>query len=170
VILPPASQLGLRALVLLGPLVALLASGPAGHAAPWLVIAATLALAAGGAWAPDSPVAAAPYLVVLGWWALALDEAVSGWAVLASAALLVAHVAGLLASYGPASMPLDAPTLRLWSTRGAVVLLTAPGAWLAARALEGEPEQPGIWVLGVAAAAAATVVATAALAVGRRDT
>ena len=73
------------------------------------------------------------------------------------------HLAALLASYGPAAMPLDPATLLLWARRGALVLLVVPGAFAATRLLDGEPEQPGIWVLGVAVACAATVVATVAL-------
>jgi hypothetical protein len=161
----PLSQLVLRALVVLGPVVALLASGPAGHAPPWWLVGTVALLAGASARVPDSPFSTASFMVVLAWWALAIGDGVPGWVLVAAAGLVVGHVAGLLASYGPASMPLDAPTLRSWVERGALVLLTAPVAWVAARALEGEPEQPGIWVLGVAAAAAATVAATAALVV-----
>jgi hypothetical protein len=82
-------------------------------------------------------------------------------------ALVVAHVAALLASYGPPAMPLDPATLRLWVRRGALALVTVPAAWGAAHLLQGEPEQPGIWVLGVVAALAATVAADVALGAGR---
>jgi hypothetical protein len=51
----------------------------------------------------------------------------------------------------------------LWARRTGLVLLTVPAAWLADRALRGEPEQPGIWVLGVGAACVATIVGTAAI-------
>ena len=70
-------------------------------------------------------------------------------------------------SYGPAAMPLDAAAAaavgaprRRWCCSPS----RRPG--VLARLLHGEPEQPGIWVLGVAAALVATVAATVAL--GRR--
>lgn len=157
------SQLVLRALVLLGPVAALLASGPAGHAAPWWLVGVVAGLAAGWAWYTDVPFGAAPLLVVIGWWAAALGTTTSAWLLVAAAALLVAHVAGVLASYGPPTMPVERAVTRLWMRRGALVLLTAPVAWGAARVLRDQPEQPGIWVLGVAAACVATLVATAEL-------
>ncbi len=105
-------------------------------------------------------------LVVLVWWTIGLDQGVPGWAVLAAVALVAAHLAALLASYGPPAMPLDAATLRRWVPRGAVVLLVVPATFAAVRVLHGEPEQPGIWLLGVTAACVATVVATIALGSG----
>jgi hypothetical protein len=157
------SQLVLRGLVLLGPVAALLASGPAGHAAPWWLVGVVAALAGVGARYTDVPFGAAPLLVVVGWWAAALGTTTSAWLLVAAAALVVAHVAGVLVSYGPPTMPVDAAVTRLWVHRGALVLLTAPVAWAVARLLRDEPEQPGIWVLGVAAACVATLVATAGL-------
>ncbi|CAI9411081.1 hypothetical protein [Nocardioides sp. T2.26MG-1] len=157
------SQLVLRALMLLGPVAALLASGPTGHAAPWWLVGVVAALAGVWAWYTDVPFGAAPLLVVIGWWAAALGSTTSAWLLVAAAALLVAHVAAVLASYGPPAMPVDRAVTRLWVRRGALVLLTAPVAWGAARALRDQPEQPGIWVLGVAVACVATLIATAAL-------
>lgn len=162
----PRSQLVLRALVLLGFVVALLATGPAGHWPPWWLVLAVLAGAAAAAVGPDSAAPAGVGIVVLVWWAFSLGEDVPVSAVVAAAALLAAHLSALLASYGPPGMPLDAPTLRLWLRRAALVLLVVPASWLLTRALEGEPGQPGIWALGVAAACAATVVATVALDLG----
>ncbi len=157
------SQIALRGLVLLGPVVAVLAAGPAGHAPPWWLVGVVVALAGASAWVPDSSFGVAPFLVVLGWWAAALGDASSAWVLVAATGLVVAHVAGAVASYGPAAMPIDADAVRLWARRGLLVLLTAPLAWVVVRLLGDQPEQPGVWVLGVAAACLATVVATAAL-------
>ncbi|WP_395656064.1 hypothetical protein [Nocardioides sp.] len=157
----PRSQLLLRGVVLLGPVVALLATGPAGHWPPWWLLVPVVAGAGVAAAAPDSAAPAGVGLGVLAWWTVALGDGVPAAVLVAAPALLAAHLAALLASYGPAAMPLDAATLRLWGRRGALVLLTVPAAFVAVRLLDGEPEQPGIWVLGVAAACVATVVATA---------
>jgi len=163
----PTSQLLLRALVLLGPVAAVLATGPAGNWPPWWIVAGVAALAGAAAAAPDSQMATGAGLAVLVWWTIALGDDLTGWLLVAAAALVAAHVAGVLASYGPGTMPLDPGIARLWARRGALVLLTVPGAWAVTRLLQGDPEQPGIWVLGVATALGATVVATAAL--GGRD-
>jgi hypothetical protein len=165
----PRSQLALRTVVLLGPVVALLMTGPAGHWPPWWLLVPVAGLAAASATAPDSQVGAAAGLVVLAWWTVALGDDVPASVLVAAAALLAGHVAGVLASYGPAELPLDAATVRLWVRRGAVVLLSVPGAWVVARLLREEPEQPGIWVLAVAAVCLAAVAATAAVDVRRTE-
>lgn len=165
----PRSQVVLRALVLLGPVVALLLTGPAGHWAPWWIVLPVLGMGAVAAVAPDSPVAAGAGLVVVVWWSVALDSGIPAWVVGAAVALVVGHVAGLLASYGPREMALDRATVVLWVRRGALVLLTVPGAFAAARLLDGEPEQPGIWLLAVGAACVATIAGTAAVEVRRSE-
>ena len=160
------SQLVLRVLVLLGPVLAVLSTGPAGNWPPWWWVVGVVALGGWAAVRPDSPAPSSAALAALVWWSLSLGEGVPAWSVVAALALLVAHVAALLAAYGPAAMPVDAPTIRLWVRRGALVGLVVPAAYAAARVLGGEPDQPGIWVLGVAVACAATVAATVMLPLG----
>ena len=159
------SQVLLRVVVFLGPVVAVLATGPAGNWPPWWIAGAAVAIAAAASYDPDGPNGTGTGLVVLGWWAIALEDGLPASILVAAAGLVAAHLAALLASYGPATMPVDAATLRLWGGRGALVLITVPAAWALALALRGEPEQPGIWLLGAATAFVATVLATAALAV-----
>ena len=158
----------LRATVFVGLLVALLMTGPAGHWPPWWLVAAFAGLAALAAATPDSPVVSGAGLLVLVWWSVSLGDGVPASVLVAAVALVVAHVAALLASYGPREMPVDRATVLLWARRAGLVLLTVPAAWLADRALRGEPEQPGIWVLGVGAACVATIVGTAAIEVRGR--
>jgi hypothetical protein len=165
----PRSQIVLRALVFLGPVVALLATGPAGHGPPWWLVGFVAVLAGASAVAPDSPVGVGAGLVVLAWWTLSLRDGMPVSVAVAAVALTVGHLAALLASYGPRAMPLDAPTLLLWGRRGALVLLTVPGAWLLARLVQGEPEQPGVWVVALAAACLAILGASAAIEVKERS-
>lgn len=153
-------SLVLRALALLGPVVALLMTGPAGRTPPWWLLVVVVLLAAATAAAPDSAIGTGAGLVVLGWWVIAVDAGLPGEVVVAAVALAVGHLAALLASYGPSDLPLDRPTLLLWARRGALVLLTVPGAWLVAEAVEGQAEPPGLWVLTLAVACAAVVGAT----------
>lgn len=157
------SQLVLRVIVLLGPVVAVLASGPAGHWPPWWVLAGVLATSAGFAALPESPVGAGTFLAVLVWWAAALEDGLHVEVLVAAVAMLVTHVAALLASYGPGEMPLDPALARLWVRRGLLLLVPVPALWVLALLLRGEPEQPGIWVVGVAAGLVATVAAAIAL-------
>lgn len=165
----PRSQLALRALVFFGPVVALVATGPAGHGPPWWLVVVVAALAGASAVAPDSPIGVGSGLVVLAWWALSLRDDLPVSAAVAAVALTVGHVAALLASYGPRPMPLDRATLLLWARRGGLVLLTVPGVWLLARAVRGEPEQPGLWVVALAVACAAILGATVAMDVPERE-
>ena len=157
------SQLVLRALILLGPVVAVFASGPAGHWPPWWAAAVVVALAAGFAALPESPIGAAVMLAVLVWWAAGLDDGLHPAVLVAATALLVSHVASVLATYGPGEMPVEPALVRLWVRRGVLVLLGAPLLWGLALLLRGEPEQPGIWVVGAAAGLVATVAAAVAL-------
>jgi ABC-type spermidine/putrescine transport system permease subunit II len=165
----PRSQLVLRAIVFLGPVLALLMTGPAGDWPAWWLVLPVAGMAAASAAAPDSPVGAGAGLIVLVWWSVSLGDGVPRSVLVAAAALLAGHVAALLAAYGPREMPIDRATILLWVRRGALVLPTVPGAWLLVRALRGQPEQPGIWMLAVATACVATIVATAAVDVRRTD-
>ena len=159
----PTSQLVLRSLVLLGPIVALFATGPAGHWPPWWLAVPVVGLAGAFAAMPDSPYGAGVSLAVVVWWTISLSDELQAEVMVAAAALVIAHLAAQVASYGPAALPIEAATLRRWGLRSALVLVTVPAVWGVARLLRGEPEQPGIWVLGAAVALAATVAATVAL-------
>lgn len=161
-------QLTLRVLVLLGPVVALLATGLVGvWPAGWLIALVTV-LAVAFAAMPDSPFGTAAMIVVLAWWGISLRDGLHPQALVAAAGLVVAHVAAVLSSYGPGSMPLDRATIRLWTVRGAAVLLTSPAVWALATLLRDQPEVPGIWVAGLAAAFAATLVAAVSFQLDRR--
>lgn len=157
------SQLVLRALIVLGPVVAVLAAGPAGHWPPWWLVATTLVLAGGFAAFPESPFGAGVLLLVLAWWTAGLEDGLHPAVLVAAAALLVTHLASVLASYGPGEMPVEPALVWLWVRRGLLALLGVPLVWGFAVALRGEPEQPGVWVVGVAAGLVATVAAAVAL-------
>ena len=127
-------QAVLRVLILLGPLLALLASGIAGERPPGWLVALVLALALGFAAMPDSPLGTAAMLVVVAWSGLTFRDGLPPEAVLAASGLLVAHVAAVLASYGPGDLPLDRHLARLWAVRGLAVLARAdlplePRSW-----------------------------------------
>ena len=152
----------LRAVVFVGPVVALLATGPAGNwPGPWLV-ALTVALAGGFAAMPESALGTSVFCVVVVWWGFALER-VPVEVVLAGTALLAAHLSALLVSYGPAQLPVDDAVLARWLGRGVLVGLAVPAVWLLATALEDQPEPPGIWVAGLVAGVVVCAVAAVAV-------
>jgi hypothetical protein len=162
-------QAFLRVLILLGPPLALLTTGLVGvRPAGWLV-ALVLALSVAFAAMPDSPFGTAALLVVVAWWGLAFRDGLHPQAVLAAAGLVAAHVAAVLASYGPGDLPVDRGLVRLWVLRGLAVCASPPAVWALAAGLRGQPEPPGIWVAGLAAAFTATLVATVAFAAREGD-
>jgi hypothetical protein len=163
-----AGQLVLRVFVLLGPLVALLATGLVGVVPAGWLIALVAALAVAFAAMPDSPFGTAVIVVVLAWWGISLRDGLHPEALVAAVGLVTAHVAAVLASYGPGSMPLDRAVVRLWAVRGAAVLLASPAVWAVATVLRDQPEAPGIWVAGLAAAFVATLVAAVSFQLDRR--
>lgn len=164
-----AGQAVLRALVLLGPPSALLATGPVGVLPAGWLVALVLVLSVAFAAMPESPFGTAAMLVVVAWWGLAFRDGLHAWAVPAAGALLVAHVAAVLTSYGPGEMPLDRDLALLWARRGLAVLAAAPAVWAVAVVLRGQPEPAGIWVAGLAAAFAATLVASLAFGAGESE-
>jgi hypothetical protein len=157
------SQWILRAVVAVSPVLALAASLPAG-AGVWLgFFLLVLGLSVGSALVTDSSMGLAAMLLVLFWWGTRVDDQLSGWVLVAAAALLVGQVASVLADYGPPTLDLDPDLLRLWALRAAVIFPAAPVAWLVARLVDGAPDQPSIWVAGLAACLAAVVVAIVSL-------
>lgn len=160
------SQLVVRSLVVVGPVIALLATGPAGRWAPWWVVLAVLWASVAFAVLPDSAVGVGALAIVLAWWSAAVHDGLHPTVLVAAVALLITQVAAILASYGPGEMPVPAPLVRLWVRRAALVALVVPLVWGLARLVAGEPAQPGIWVLGTTVALAATVVGGVSLTSG----
>ena len=97
---------------------------------------------------------------------MALGDGLSAWALPAAAALLAAHVAALLAGYGPDALGVDAATVRLWVGRAGAAFLLAPVVLLVAAVLRGRPESPAAWAAGLVVALVAALAATLALAAG----
>lgn len=152
-------QAALRATMAGGPVVALLATGAAGAwPAPWLVVTVGV-VALGWAAFPESAAGTGAFLLVLAWWGIGLRDGLHPASLGAAAALLVAHLAGLVAALGPGTVGLDRAVLLLWARRGLLVLLAAPPVWALAEAVDGRPEPPGVWVAGLAAVLAAVLVA-----------
>jgi len=156
------SQAAARALVLLLPLVALLASLPAGAEVWSTFFLLVLLLSAGAAFLTDSVLGMVAMLLVLFWWSTRVPHPLSPWVLVAAAGLLGAHVAATVADHGPGTLDLDRGLVQLWVRRGGQVFLAAPLVWVVALLADGAAEEPGIWVAGLAAALVAVLFTTVA--------
>lgn len=120
----------LRAAVVLAPwgvVLATLAAGGHDHLALDVVLFVT-ALAT--AWRPDAATGVALSLVLVATWTLARPPVTSPWVLLAAAALVVTHVAALLASYGPTTMSPNPDEVRRWAGRAALAWAAGVPLWL----------------------------------------
>jgi len=152
----------LRGVVLAAPVLALVLARPGDLPPVWLIVVTAL-LSTAFAALPESALGAACLALVVLWWALAVDGDVPATAIPAAVLLLAAHLAALLLSYGPPGLPIGGAVLRRWLRRGAAVGAAAPLVWLVAMSVDGRAEPSGIWVMGLAVAVAAAVLAAVAV-------
>jgi hypothetical protein len=156
-------QWATRLVVVAGPLLALFARTPSmGAPHAWAVLM-VLALAVGWALVPESVVGAVTLLVVGFSWASGDSVDVAVGALVAAAGMLAAHVAALLASYGPSRLPIDPGTVRLWTLRGAALFGAAVVVWALSQLVAELPDSGSVWVFGLLVALSVIVVATAVL-------
>jgi hypothetical protein len=163
------AQGALRGTVVTGLMVALLATGLLGVWPAWWLIVLVAGLAVAFALLPEAPSGTVATGLVLAWWGVAFRDGPHPQALLAAAGLLTAHLAAVVAGYGPRGLPPDPATVRLWAIRGAVVFLAAPAVYAVAILLRGQPEPSGIWVAGLAAALVTTVAGGLFLAGSSQD-
>jgi hypothetical protein len=152
-------QWALRCVIVAGVLLGLGSTLLAGASPSAFLVVVVIGLSLGYARLPESAVGSVTLAVVAGWWAVGvpgLHPAV----LLGAAGLLAAHVAGLVAAYGPDELAPDPGVLRRWLLRGLAVLLVAPALYGAALVLRGRSETPGAWLVGLAVAVVATLLAT----------
>jgi hypothetical protein len=143
------SQWLLRGTIVLGPLVGLLATIPAGATPAWWLVLLVAALASVFAVYPDSAAGTGVYILVVVWWGLGLRDGLHPAALVAAAGLLVSHLAATIANYGPSTVALDPAVLRRWAARGLLVLPAAALAWVVAEAAQDQPEPTGLWATGL---------------------
>jgi hypothetical protein len=156
-------QWALRAVVLLGPMVALYARGPSLGSPPVWLAGLVFVLACAWALVPES-VAGAVVLLLAGWsWAASGEGVVPAGALVAAAGMLAAHLAALVVGYGPSRLPVAPGVVRLWARRGALVFVPAVVVWILARGVRELPDSSTVWVVGLAVAVSVVVVAAAAV-------
>jgi hypothetical protein len=139
----------LRVVIALGPPLALVAAVPEGYVPSiWfsvIVVVASLGYAA----MPEQLIAGLVNVLVIGWWAAAVEGGLPFAAVVAAATLLAAHVAATLAAYGPNRLSPERRITLLWVRRGLAVWLVAPLVWVALVAQEGQATPDLYWVAGL---------------------
>jgi hypothetical protein len=158
------TRLLLRAVIAVAPVLAVTVASPSGPADTWLV-AATVVLALGFAAMPESALGTMCLGLVVVWWAISAAHGTPAGAILAALLLLAAHLASVLLSYGPRTLPVGGPVFGLWVRRGLAVAFAAPLVWLVAVLVDGEPEPPGIWLSALACAVVLCIVAAGAVTV-----
>jgi hypothetical protein len=156
----PAGGWGLRLVIFLGPLVALMAGSPQGRTPqPWIAVVVGI-LSFTSASMPEHYIGSLVLTIVVAWWVIEVRGGLPLSAVAAAAALLAAHVAGTVAAYGPPQLVPDAAVVRLWSRRAVLLWLTAPLTWLVVDAEAGRATAASYWVLGLAVGLVLIVLAT----------
>lgn len=166
----PASALGLRLAMLLAPPAALLAAAGAGDPAPASILALVALLSLGFAVAPDSGFGLLALGSVVAWWSLVADDGLHPSVLVAAVLLSVAHVAGLIAAYGPAGLPVPGAVASVWVARGAIVLLAAPLVWVLARLVHDDAPVESLFQAGLVVAVLGVVSAVVVLSVDRSGT
>jgi len=149
----------LRATVAVGPVVALLATVPAGATPRWWFVVLVAGVSVGFAVFPESAAGTGAFMLVVLWWGLGLRETVHPAVLVAAAGLLASHLAATVAAYGPATLAVEPAVVRRWALRGLLVFPAAVLAWAAAWLVDDRPGQAGVWVAGLAGLLVAVVAA-----------
>lgn len=163
----PASALGLRVAMLLAPPAALLTSAAAGELAPPSVLAVVVLFSLGFCLAPESGFGLLALGSVMAWWCLVGDDGLHASVLVAAVLLTVAHVAGLVAAYGPPGVPVDAAVGSVWIGRAAATLMVAPMVWLVARLVRDNAPDAALWQAGLLVSVLTVVLAALALGAAR---
>lgn len=143
-------QVLLRAAVLAGSALAVVAAEPVGQVPGWAMIGVA-ALAVSSVVRADSMFGLALFLLIGEiWLTQAPDSLTSPWLLLAAAGMVTAHLGLLVAAQGPASMAPDRRQVLVWTWRGAGLWAGTALVWLGVRWLPSTPA-PSALVLAVLA-------------------
>jgi len=156
------SQWLVRTLVVLAAPGALLFARPAGGTPSVVFFVLVLGLSLGAAAVTDSPFGLVALAAAVLWWGAKVPEPLSPWLLAAAAAICTGHIAGVLADHGPLTLDVGPELGRRWLVRGVLVFTLAPLSWLVVRVVDDAPEQPRVWVAGLAACLVAVLAAALA--------
>ena len=150
----------LRAVMVLGPVAALLAGVPQGYRPPLWLVVLTACTALASAAVPDHPAGALAPLIVVAWWALRVGGALPVSSVVAAAGLVAGHLAATVAAYGPSRIAPDAGIVWMWARRGLLVWAVSALTWFVVAAETGRATSAAYWVAGLALALGLVAAAT----------
>ena len=156
----PPTVWALRAAIVLGPAVALLAGAPQGYMPSPFVVSLVELTALAWAFLPDNFLGSVSLLLVLVWWAVVVGAALPLASVVAAGGLLISHAAATVLAYGPARTRIAPRLVVTWARRAATAWVVALVIWLVAYAYSGEATPDSFWLLGLAAALVGAVVAS----------
>lgn len=154
------SHLLARLVLLAGPLLALL---PVPGTIAYLAWPVSLMLGAAAAWRPDGHAGLGAVALVVVVWALAPGDVLPASVLLSAVVLVLTHVAGVLASYGPAELHLGRDLLWQWTLRALGLCAVAGSVFVLSRILQDAGSPALAWGAGVGAAVVLLVVGRAAL-------
>jgi hypothetical protein len=149
----------LRAVLVAGVLLALLAGVPSGLTPSVVVVVVVTLGALLTAVRPEGLSGVLTLGIVVVFWTLQLRHEVPGAVLVAAAGLVTAHVAATVLAYGPPWMPVAREVLTVWAVRGVLIWLAAPVVWFVARVYADRATPTTFWLAGLAAALVAAVVA-----------
>ena len=164
-ILPGPDQVALRALLVLGVVVALGSAEVAGARVETWVQTCVVLLAVATALRPESIAG----VVALGGaayaWAL-VPQPLSPLVLVVTAGMVLTHVTALVAAQGPAVARVDRTQAWLWLRRGVALWAAAAGVWGLAQLLDDHPGGRATYAVGLLLVVAVAVLGTRL--VGRR--
>ena len=114
----------------------------------WFIAAVALACAAGATALPDGHLSTATIVLLLVYWLLVVDSALSALTPVAAAGIVVVHTAASIESITPPGSRFDRATYRLWALRTLFVIGVGFALWLLAVGAD-RIESPGDAVLVV---------------------
>lgn len=161
--MPAVAPLVLRAIALVTPVLAVVATAvAAGHVTQFVV----LAVVAGAVLCVRSPDSHLGLVMVVGLavhWIAETPRATSGWALVVAVALALFHVSLAALSVAPPDAAWTGAMARRWARRTAVVVAATAAMWLLTAALDGALDGSGAvaLVLALVALTGATVWARA---------
>lgn len=156
----PLTDVVLRALMLAGVVLVVVALQYAAPHAVWFEAVFGVGLAGWACARPDGSAALAALVVLaLGWLRHVRDET-TAWAMVAALGVLVFHLATAFAAAAGPGREVDPRTVRRWVTDGSALLVVAGATWLVVRATAGRLESPGALVGGTLLLLALTAALT----------
>lgn len=139
------SQIVLRVVVGLAPMLALLVVGLVSGGVSVVAVVLLLGLVAVAALVTDSVVLAVALLLVVAQWLGRAPDPLSPWILVVAGLLLAAQIGATCCEYGPRGLRLPSALYLRWAVRAVAAMAVCAAALGTARAVAGRPDPPGLW-------------------------